>query len=88
MDIDEVLIFVIQGMCFGWLKQRLEINTASKNYLQQIKSKVTHADNSIYKFLTMGKKANEKKRFSSKSSYLPTPPLGQDMTHGQFLSGA
>ena len=19
--------------------------------------------------------------------YLPTPPLGQDMTHGQFLSG-
>ena len=20
-------------------------------------------------------------------SYLPTPPLGQDMTHGQFLSG-
>ena len=21
------------------------------------------------------------------SSYLPTPPLGQDMTQGQFLSG-
>ena len=21
------------------------------------------------------------------NAYLPTPPLGQDMTHGQFLSG-
>ena len=23
----------------------------------------------------------------SQRSYLPTPPLGQDMTQGQFLSG-
>ena len=27
------------------------------------------------------------KRYSVSFSYLPTPPLGQDMTQGQFLSG-
>ena len=27
------------------------------------------------------------RRQTSKSSTLPTPPLGQDMTQGQFLSG-
>ena len=26
-------------------------------------------------------------RFKFSLSYLPTPPLGQDMTQGQFLSG-
>ena len=29
----------------------------------------------------------ESSRIQASLSYLPTPPLGQDMTHGQFLSG-
>ena len=50
----------------------------------------------MYKFsnfipLKLGEKFCEKQKykiFSCKQrwSYLPTPPLGQDMTQGQFLS--
>ena len=29
----------------------------------------------------------KKQHQTKKLSYLPTPPLGQDMTQGQFLSG-
>ena len=31
--------------------------------------------------------AVKKKRYKTIKSYLQTPPLGQDMTQGQFLSG-
>ena len=32
-------------------------------------------------------KPNQTKSYIFNISYLPTPPLGQDMTQGQFLSG-
>ena len=33
------------------------------------------------------KNRGAKREFDGAEFYLPTPPLGQDMTQGQFLSG-
>ena len=54
------------------------VSTIPNNSIKHQSFVYTQLNDQTVQFLTIS---------SSISNYLPTPPLGQDMTQGQFLSG-